>query len=52
MNNNIMILSQIFDALNEVQTKGKSTRIMGKCLEALEALIIEESQQKEINKEE
>ena len=52
MDNSIMILSQIFDALNEVQTKGKSTRIMGKCLEALETLIIEESQQKEINNEE
>lgn len=47
----IITLSQIFDALNSVQTEGKNTRIMGKCLDALEALLIEMSQQKE-NKEE
>lgn len=47
----IVTLTQIFEALNSVQTEGKSTRIMGKCLDAFEALLIEMSKQKE-NKEE
>ena len=40
----IMALTKIFNTLSLVYTQGESTRIMGKCLDALEAFIREKKE--------
>ena len=42
--NDLAILTQIFNTFNLVSTQGESTRIMGKCLDALEAFILEQKE--------
>lgn len=42
----LVTLAQIYNSLMQIETSGQSTRIMGKCLDTLEELII--NLQKEI----
>lgn len=42
MNKELLLqLTQIYNTLNLVHTKGEDTKIMSKCLEALELLLID-----------
>ena len=52
MINKIAVLTKIYNTLCLINTKGEDTKLMGKCLEAFEEVLIELSKEKENNKEE